>query len=91
MFCGDKRTGQKNFLKRPFLFSVCPYFCLALILLQKTAFHTHSALKLLLLGQEALRGLNPKADGTLARTDLDEQDGWGKKTGEVNGSGGEKT
>lgn len=45
---------------------------------QKIAFHTHSALKLLLEGKEALKGLNPRADGTWARTGQDGagQTGW---------------
>lgn len=91
---GNKKQEQlkvRDFLlKHPFLFSICTYFCLALILPQKTAFHTHSALKLLLEGKEALKGLNPRADGTRARMGQDRQDGQGKK-GEVKGSGGEKT
>ena len=57
---------------------------------KKSAFHTHSALKLLLEGKEALKGLKPRADGTQARTGQDKQDGWGKK-GEVKGAGGKKT
>lgn len=83
MFCGAKQTGQfkvKDFLlKRPPLFSICTYFCPALIPPQKTALHTHSALKLLLEGEEALKGLNPRADGTRARMGPDSQDGRGKK------------
>lgn len=31
---------------------------------KKTAFHTHSALKLLLEGKEALKGLNLRVDGS---------------------------
>lgn len=83
VFCGAKKAGQlkvKDFLlKQPPLFSICTYFCLALILPQKTALHTHSALKLLLEGKEALKGLNPRADGTRARMGPDRQDGQGKK------------
>lgn len=71
---GNKKRGQSEvrdfLLKRPLLYSICTYFCPALILNQKTAFHTHSALKLLLKGKEALKGLNPGADGG--------RPGWGR-------------
>lgn len=66
-------------LKCPPMFSICTYFCPALIRHQKTAFHTLSALKLLVEGKEALKGLKPRADGTRARTALDRQDGRGEK------------
>lgn len=94
VFCGAaRRRGQlkvKDFLlKHPLLFSPCTYFCPALILpsLKKTAFHTHSALKLLLEGKEALKGLNPRADGTWARMEKDRLDGCGKNK---RGNGGQR-
>lgn len=55
--------------------------------LKKTAFHTHSALKLLLEGKEALKGLNPRADGTWASMEKDRLDGRGKNK---RGNGGQR-
>lgn len=57
---------------------------------KKNAFHTYSALKLLLEGKEALKGLNPRVDGSPGQDRAGQPAGPGRKKKKVKGRGSEK-